>query len=74
MTEDRSSGLLTIPSHCWTLVIEVLGANVPQHLGIHLLQGEAESTMTGTGHPLGQYFLESTHIYLFFGAVPLPRG
>lgn len=29
--------LLTISSHCWTLVVKVLGAHFTQHLGIHLL-------------------------------------
>lgn len=71
MTEDGPSRLLTISSHCWTLVIKVLGANLSNHLGIHLLWGEAERTrMTGTRHPLSQYLLKSTHICLFLGAVP----
>lgn len=51
ITEDRPSRQLTISSHSWTLVIKVLGANVTQHLGVHLLWGGGENTMTGTGHP-----------------------
>lgn len=47
--KDKEQGFLsslTQCSHCWTLVIEVLGADLTHCLGIHLLQGEAEASLT----------------------------
>lgn len=40
--KNRPSRPLTKSSHCWTLIIEVLGANLTYHTGIHFLQGETE--------------------------------
>lgn len=45
-TKSRPSRLLTQSSHCWTLVIEVLGADLTHHTGIHLLQDKAEGTLS----------------------------
>ena len=45
-TKSRLSRPLTQSSHCWTLVIEVLGADLTHDTGIHLLQDEAEGTLS----------------------------
>lgn len=35
---SRGRKTLTIPSHRWALVVEVLGADLAHHPGVHLLQ------------------------------------
>lgn len=45
--EAARERLLTKSSHCRALVVEVLGADLTHHPGVHLLQDDAEGTMSG---------------------------
>lgn len=45
--ESGPSRPLTKSSHCWALVVEVLGADLTHHPGVHLLQDDAEGTLSG---------------------------
>lgn len=56
--KSRPSQSLTQCSECWTLVVEVLGADLTHGMGIHLLQGEAQGTLTDRhqGHLCHQHY------------------
>ena len=45
--ESGPSRRLTESSHCRALVVEVLGADLTHHPGVHLLQDDAEGTLRG---------------------------
>ena len=45
--ESGPSRRLTESSHCRALVVEILGADLTHHPGVHLLQDDAEGTLRG---------------------------